>query len=91
MDVDSSTDSSSWSDIDGVSRSSDSWKTLNLSDVMDMFQVRVFRSEIACAPVLIPFKILLIYLASNSPLSNCNEDQSWRKSCPENILVKLLP
>jgi len=86
MDADSSTDSSSWSDIDGVSRSSESWKTLNLPDVADMFQVRVFRSGTACAPVLIPFKILLIYVASNSSLSNCNGDQIWRKVLSSGVI-----
>jgi len=60
MDVDSPTNRSSRSDADGVSYPSESWKTLNLPDVGDIFQVRVLRYGTASAPVPLPFKLSLI-------------------------------
>jgi hypothetical protein len=81
MGADSSTDPNSWSDIDDVSRSSESWKSLDLPDVEDMFQARVLRSGTVCAQVPIPFKVSLTQVASNRPLSSYYGDPIWGNSC----------
>jgi hypothetical protein len=47
-------DSSSWSDTDDILYPGLSWKSLVLSDVEDIFHMRVLRTGTPQAPVLIP-------------------------------------